>query len=261
LAFRHPRLPIELMNEMYADASGTAWRYAFNERADWIVARRWIAEQDMRTLDVLDVGCADGHFLVEGVSTHHRRYGIEINPAASAAAISTGVRWVGLTLEDLALSPGRRFDVITAFDVLEHVFDPRDFVARASQLLRKDGRLIIATGNLTSRTFEFMGAKYWYACIAEHVSFVSPAWCDAIAGPLGLRRERTELYSHACGSYVQMVCQPAANCLYRLTPKGLGLMRRVRNHIRSSKQSITSELMSPNWMTARDHFITEFRQS
>jgi 2-polyprenyl-3-methyl-5-hydroxy-6-metoxy-1,4-benzoquinol methylase len=261
LGFRHPRLPIEQMNAMYANGAQTVWRYAFEDRPDWLIARQWIADCDNSVLDVLDVGCADGHFLVEGVSARHRRYGIEINPAASAAAISVGVRWIGARLEDIAVNADQCFDVITAFDVLEHVFDPRSFVAQAARLLRKDGRLLIATGNLSAPTFRFMGAKYWYAGLAEHVSFISPAWFETSAQALELRQERSARYSHASGSRIRVLRETAANSLYRVAPKAVARLRQLSRHSGRATWSSALDLTPPSWMTARDHFITEFRRA
>jgi len=246
------------MNGLYSEAPGTAWRYRFDDRPDWLIARRWISEVAVRSLDILDVGCADGRFLIDGVDAHHRRYGIEINPISSTAASFAGVKVVGKTLEDLAAGPDRQFDVITAFDVLEHVFDPRDFVLQATRLLREGGRLIVATGDLSAATFRFMGAAYWYASIAEHISFISMDWCEAASRVVGLRLARHERFAHQSGKFFTKLRQTVANAFYRVSPSTYSLLRQNFFRAKLTHNADHIDAGPPSWMTAQDHIIVEF---
>lgn len=259
LGFRYPRLSAEQMNAMYATTSDDAWRYEFNKRPDWNIARDWIKSYGEKPLDILDVGCADGHFLISGTDAIHRRCGVEINPKASAIAASAGIKIVGKTIEELSAVPGGLFDVITAFDVLEHVADPRLFIAQSMRLLRKDGHLIIATGNLAAPTFRFMGSRYWYAAIAEHVSFISPVWCDTTANYFGLQKSRCHMYSHASGIYIRSVRDVVANLIYHYFPYAFGWFRNKCRQKKLFDASGSIDLTPPSWATAHDHFITEFQ--
>lgn len=56
------------------------------------------------------------------------------------------------TAEDLAKT-GARFDVITAFEIVEHVANLSSFYAGTSTLLKPNGLLIVATMKWTKRSF------------------------------------------------------------------------------------------------------------
>jgi 2-polyprenyl-3-methyl-5-hydroxy-6-metoxy-1,4-benzoquinol methylase len=100
----------------------------------------------VRAADVLDVGCGTGV-----MTAHLRRYGAVTGVDFSHAAIDVarrlvpGVAFVAGSLDDLP--HGGRWDVITLFDVLEHI--PRDerpaFLAQLAQRLRPGGRVLAST--------------------------------------------------------------------------------------------------------------------
>lgn len=99
---------------------------------------------------LLDVGCGAGHFAAAAVRAGYRVTGLDI----SEAHLDLARRRFGLTdlhrgtLGDLvATSPPRRFDVVAAFQVLEHVADPVRFVADAVRLVAPGGYLAVGVPN------------------------------------------------------------------------------------------------------------------
>jgi SAM-dependent methyltransferase len=100
-------------------------------------------------LDILDVGCATGVFLAAG-SAHWRKTGIELSAEAVRYAQERfGLRVYQGTLETVAL-PDHSFDVVTLWDVLEHVHQPVQTLAHVRRLLRPDGILVLRMPNLDS---------------------------------------------------------------------------------------------------------------
>lgn len=98
--------------------------------------------------NVLDVGCGEGAFLdlakQAGLTTH----GVELNAQAIEISRTKGHRIYPGLLADLAHEgPEAPCDLITAFQVLEHVVDPVRFLVDAKRLTRHSGYIAIAVPN------------------------------------------------------------------------------------------------------------------
>ncbi len=92
--------------------------------------------------DLLDVGTAHGFFLDVMRERGWRVKGLEIAKKAIAAARAKGHEVQEGTLEGNPFAPAS-FDVVSAFYVVEHVFDPVGFLGRIHALLRPGGLAII----------------------------------------------------------------------------------------------------------------------
>jgi len=112
----------------------------------------------LKKLHVLDVGCGGG-LLAEPMA----RWGAVVTGVdasaeairvaqAHAAASNLRIDYRHGTAEDLARA-GEQYDVITAFEIVEHVADLASFMTALSRLLKPDGLLLIATMNRTKRSF------------------------------------------------------------------------------------------------------------
>ena len=103
--------------------------------------------------DVLDVGTADGHPVVEGLRARGCRvWGIEIDEAAAAAAAPLCEQMVVGNVEQLDLDEAfgdRRFDVLLCLDVLEHLVEPLDALRRLIRLLTPTGIVVASIPNVT----------------------------------------------------------------------------------------------------------------
>lgn len=123
---------------------------------------RWLRHQQLRTrcLQVyrlrtsgalLDVGCSTGLFLNEmRVYGPWKLAGIEIDPRASAYAMDRfGLDVFNGQVEE-APWPDQSFDVVTLWDVLEHLPDPGGALRHLRRLLAEHGLLIVSVPNLDS---------------------------------------------------------------------------------------------------------------
>ena len=105
---------------------------------------------DGRSGRLLDMGCGLGFFLKTVASCEQwEAHGCEISPAAVHYARNTlGLQNVMVgRLQDVSL-PQHSFDIITMWDVLDHILNPDPLLARCHDLLREDGILFIRTPNV-----------------------------------------------------------------------------------------------------------------
>lgn len=95
--------------------------------------------------EVMDVGGGEGAFLDLAVKAGLRTSGVELNRHASEVAAGKGHRMFNKYLEDISLEElGGGTELLTLFQVVEHVPDPVGFVVSASRLVKPGGFVSIA---------------------------------------------------------------------------------------------------------------------
>lgn len=103
-----------------------------------------------RTASLLDVGCGTGNFLIAAWNAGYAVTGAELDPeAARFASHFCGEACVfPLSLESFVQRhPGRRFDVVTFFEVLEHQSDPSHFLNCVISVLKPGGFIALSVPN------------------------------------------------------------------------------------------------------------------
>jgi len=149
----HPFLPA-IEDERYP------WRRWDRRRGVDRRCRAVIARATVHTGRVLDVGCATGVFLDGMRRWGWQAYGVEPNPVASAYARERlGLDVVTAELEVAGLAD-EYYDVVTFWDVLEHVPDPRRTLAEARRVLRPGGLLVLSLPSIGSIEARLFGC-YW----------------------------------------------------------------------------------------------------
>lgn len=97
---------------------------------------------------VLEVGCSTGHFLYAIKPFVKERAGIELNKThAVFARKKVGVKISEQPIEKSGF-PENHFDIICAYQVLEHIEAPREFLSAFLPYLKKDGRIFIEVPNI-----------------------------------------------------------------------------------------------------------------
>jgi 2-polyprenyl-3-methyl-5-hydroxy-6-metoxy-1,4-benzoquinol methylase len=95
---------------------------------------------------LLDVGCATGKVLEVARESGWDAIGVEISAWAADAARKKGFQVHAGTLEEVRLED-QSIDVVTLFDVLEHIPDPRRTLREVGRLLRPGGAIVVQTPN------------------------------------------------------------------------------------------------------------------
>lgn len=112
--------------------------YYQDDKPEFAWARGKIGEED----EVLEIGAGRGGFARQ---LECRRYtGLELSAAAITQAGACGVPLIRESIEDHAARHPESYDVVCAFQVLEHVADARAFVTAAAACLRPRGHMILS---------------------------------------------------------------------------------------------------------------------
>ena len=136
--------------------------------------------------------------------------------------------------------PPKAFDVITCYDVLEHLHEPRVVFEKVAQWLKPNGIFYIFVPNVMSweaRLFR----SFWYPLdLPRHLHFFSPSSLNSLANFVGLRtseivtppgnylehntsRLLSYLAHRATGSNAAIDISGQANILWRVARKSFRL--------------------------------------
>lgn len=134
------------------------WREA-HERMYAAFGRRFLVGKGGR---LLDVGCGLGYFVkFASGEPGWEVYGSEISvPAAQFARKNLGLKNIFSGRAAEAGFKENFFDIITLWDVLEHISDPHPLLKYLSGLLKNDGILFIHTPNVSIQLFKARLKKF-----------------------------------------------------------------------------------------------------
>ncbi len=146
---------------------------------------------------LLDVGAYTGVFVE--IATHHGWDAVGIEPSEWAVdqARAQGLRVMLGTLEEAAF-PDQAFDVVTMWDVIEHVPDPAATLQAAWRVLAPGGFLVVHTMDIDSLFSRCMGKRWpWY--MEMHLCYFSRRTMAAMLEKAGFE----VLWMGAQGRYLQ----------------------------------------------------------
>lgn len=135
---------------------------------------------------MLDLGCSSGGFLGLFQGNSWKLCGIEMSAeCARRAEERTGAKVFAGSILDAPFSP-ESFDVITCFDVLEHLYEPRQVLAKIREWLKPGGIFYVQVPNIDSAEARVFG-PYWHGLeLPRHLFHYSPASLKFLAQSAGL---------------------------------------------------------------------------
>jgi 2-polyprenyl-3-methyl-5-hydroxy-6-metoxy-1,4-benzoquinol methylase len=132
-----------------------------------------VAKLGLKSGKLLDVGAATGFFMDIAKKRGFAVKGVELSDYAAAIGRKKGLDILTQDLEGARL-PAESFDIITLFDVLEHVPDPKKFLLEVKRLLKKGGLIVVNTPNGDSIPARILGTRWHLIVPPEHLHYFSP---------------------------------------------------------------------------------------
>lgn len=123
---------------------------------------------------LLDIGCSYGIYLAAAQKAGFEVYGVEI----AKRAIAYVRKKLGFPVFHGALEEARydshTFDVITAYDVIEHIPNITLFLSEVRRVLKKDGIFIVQCPNIESVVAKLLGKHWNWLVVPNHLWHFSP---------------------------------------------------------------------------------------
>jgi 2-polyprenyl-3-methyl-5-hydroxy-6-metoxy-1,4-benzoquinol methylase len=180
LLFVHPQPSKEELGKLYSASyfsRGNKYAPAINAHDDpnrlndqrkIELIKRWCSRGTL-----LDVGCAFGGFLAVAREHGFEVEGIEIGEyAAEQARTRLHVRVANRDIYSVDLAP-ESYDVVTMWDVIEHLADPTLALEKIHRALRPGGYLALSTGDVSSAWARLAGKRWPLLTPPQHLYFFS----------------------------------------------------------------------------------------
>lgn len=154
-------------------------------------------QQNPKAVKMLDIGSGLGYFRAAAHDRGFQQFGIDLSEDIIRHCKETfGFEtWHG-RVEDLTkYAPDQKFQIITMFDVIEHLEKPRAVVTMLKEFLDRDGILVIRTPNLAAQEAEILG-DYYYSFKLDHVRYFSANSLSEMMHGVKMKAVFSETASH-----------------------------------------------------------------
>ena len=175
LVYTNPRLEEREILHEYECAIDTTY---LQEREGRILTFRRNLEPLLRLVPpregprLLDIGCHIGVFLEIAQEQGWEAWGVEPSAWAADQARARGLRVTTATLRE-ARFPDQFFDIVTMWDVIEHLTNPLASLQEAHRVLAPGGIICIHTINIESPFARLVGHR-WPWLMEMHLYYFSP---------------------------------------------------------------------------------------
>lgn len=229
---------------------GTSWvdspitRQRYRELLDRL-------EPFRQTGRMLDMGCGAGYFLEEAVKRGWTAYGSEFGEHARELSRGRGFDVVPAPITSDAFPQGH-FDVVTSFEVVEHLRDPRPEAETLAALLRPGGAFYCTTPNFNSITRHLLGEQWRVVEYPEHLIYFTATTLSNWLGHYGFSLASVETTGVTPSAFAAtMPRRKGAQSDHERSPNAAGLDQRWREAGESGYMRVGKSAVNRLLSTAR----------
>lgn len=216
LAYKSPVLPEKEISQLFQKYENDAWTndYAYKDEIKCIASLT-----SNRPFDILDIGAAHGDFLSIINTLGGRRSALDLYQSPKLSARISG-EFIKGTLDKLKWK-GHSYDIVTLFDVFEHLYDLNLAFVNLTRLVKAGGYVIIETGNAHSMLPSRYGLHHWwYLRLIEHHVAATPHTFQVLAQRHGFTILSSQSKRHKnriLGFSKLLIKELIHACIYRLS--------------------------------------------
>lgn len=160
-------IPLDILySEQHVDGCGSTWKNYYNDLAEYIAAAN--------TREVLEIGGGAGVLAEVALSKRPDLHWTIVEPNPTIAP--KGNISVIKGFFDKSLIAGQNVDSVAFSQVMEHVYDPREFLSDIASFLKPGQKLIFAYPNLAL----WLDKKYTNALNFEHTMLLTDRHLDTM---------------------------------------------------------------------------------
>ena len=199
--FANPRLNDKGMQYLYQQSESADFWYKYfflpykKKRIDKIIKPRvnFIVKKIRRKKNikkVLDIGSGSGEFLklLKEKNNSLDLYGIE--PSITMSKQNYNIKIFNSTLENFKKKI--KFDLITSFELLEHVSDPLIFITKIKKLMKKNSVLYLTSLNGEGFDIDILKENSNALYPPYHINFFNPKSLETLLKKSGFRHVEIE---------------------------------------------------------------------
>lgn len=140
-----------------------------------------------QTNRLLDIGCGDGYFLVAAKARGWNVFGTEYTDEAIKICSEKGIQMYKGAIEAISFDQ-QKFDVVTSFEVLEHLNNAKEHISTIHNLIREKGVFYFTTPNFNSLSRRKLGGNWSVIEYPEHLSYYTPQTIDLLLKQVSFRK-------------------------------------------------------------------------
>ena len=164
------------LKRLQGDDSGAAAEREWRDRTIYADVAHYLGALGQTDGRIVDVGCGTGEFVLFMSSRPGwSACGVELSLDGVALGTRRGADVVRGTITDVRSAFGDGFDVMTMFNLLEHLPDPERVLEEAYGLLRPGGLLVVQVPNdfsvIQLAVQEFLDVEPWWIAIPDHINY------------------------------------------------------------------------------------------
>lgn len=204
--YLYPRLTESAMRRYYENDNyfeGGDSGYSDTSYADQELALSATFRRLMRNLDkfkltggsLLEIGCGYGYLLKEAKDYFSSRVGTDFSAQGARLSAANADKVYEGGIEQIPVSA--RFDCVVATHVIEHIYQPLEFVKQLMSRAKPGGSIVLAAPDIGGMLRKVMGHRWASFKIPEHVIYFDTVTLSGLMRQAGLIDIGKLPYPHA----------------------------------------------------------------